>query len=203
MQRIRSYTVNYTQGEAFSKRYPALARFPFILDSRPGYHRLGNGYLVDRGLGLWDAASRGRADSGGRIPSEQTMRNYAQWLANFLEWADLRGVDILTCSYVTHVAGWYQKEMLEGLWSRTGKGLSANTVNLRVQQACDFLTWMSDKGKRGAFLVPVTERVVSIGSTRRQLQALHGATTGRSFFATRKRKCWRKPSGFALNTSKS
>jgi integrase len=94
----------------------------------------------------------------------KTMNNYAQWLANFLEWAELRGIDIFSCDYATHVAGRYQKEMLEGLWSRTGQGLSATTVNVRVQQACDFLTWLTDKGNRPSFEVPYDIKTVKVGS---------------------------------------
>lgn len=159
----RSYTVAFTHGDRFAKAYPALARFPFILDSRPGYHRLGNQYLVDRALGLWGPKLRGKTQEG-RIPSEVTMLNYAQWLANFLEWADLRSVDIHTCGYVTHIFGKYQKEMLEGSWSETGRGLSGTTVDLRVRQACEFLTWLADKGRRETFQIPSAEKTVHTGS---------------------------------------
>ncbi|WP_316896686.1 site-specific integrase [Ralstonia mannitolilytica] len=92
------------------------------------------------------------------------MENYAEWLANFLEWVDLRGVDVSTCDYNTHILGRYQKEMLEGLWSRTGKGLSPATVNARVLQACDYLLWLADSGKRVAFQVPYTETTIRFGS---------------------------------------
>lgn len=94
MPSSRSYTVTFTRGGHFANAYPALAPLPFILDSRPGYHRLGNQYLIDRALGLWGPELRGKTQEG-RIPSEITMRNYAQWLANFLEWSDRRRVDIL------------------------------------------------------------------------------------------------------------
>ncbi|MGQ7939615.1 site-specific integrase [Paraburkholderia sp. D1E] len=87
----------------------------------------------------------------GTAPSDVTIKNYADWLINFLEWAEIRKVDLLTCEYAAHVQQRYQKEMLSGIWSRDGVGLSPTTVNLRVQQACDFLTWMADKGLRKPF----------------------------------------------------
>lgn len=160
---MRSYTVATTEGGEFAKRYPALARLPFILDSRPGYHRLGNAYIIERGLGLWGPELGGSGHER-VIPSDQTMRNYAEWLANFLEWAEVRSVSIFDCDYVADVTGRYQQEMLRGDWSRTGRGLSPTTVNLRVQQACDFLTWMVDRRKRGPFHVPYAEQTYTSGS---------------------------------------
>jgi hypothetical protein len=54
--------------------------------------------------------------------------------------------------------------MLKGIWSHDGKGLRATTVNARVQQACDFLSWMVFKGFRGSFEVPYTLKQLTIGS---------------------------------------
>ena len=163
MQDSRSYSVCFTPDGKFASRYPALAHLPFILDSRPGYHRLGNAYLVERGLGLWGPESRNQVLTG-RSPTAKSMLSYAQWLANFLEWADMRKVDLKTCDYATHIVGLYQKEMLEGLWSRDGYGLAPSTVNLRVQQACDFLTWMADTGQRVVFQIPYDTAKLRIGS---------------------------------------
>ncbi|MDQ0140973.1 site-specific integrase [Cupriavidus necator] len=92
------------------------------------------------------------------------MRNYAHWLANFLEWAGTRGIDLSTCDYVEHVHGRYQQEMLSGIWSRDGVALKASTVNARVQQACDFLSWMADKGYRQTFDVPYETTRVKVGT---------------------------------------
>ena len=88
------------------------------------------------------------------MPSFQTIKNYAYWLANFLEWAELRGVDPTTCDYSAHILGRYQADMLDGVWSRDGVGLSPNTINLRIQLACDFVSWLAAKGYRSAFVVP-------------------------------------------------
>lgn len=136
------------------KGFGKVARIPCIFDSRPGYHRLGSQYLIDRGLGVWHPHSKVSSYPSGR-PNETTLKNYAFWLVNFLEWTDVRGIDIDTCKYHDHVHGRYQSEMLTGTWSRDNRRLSGRTINLRVQQACDFLTWMSDKGFRAPFEIPL------------------------------------------------
>ncbi|WP_157077191.1 site-specific integrase [Curvibacter delicatus] len=127
-----------------------VAHLPFILDSRPGYHRLASQYLIDRGLGVWSPETRGKGRRSNPL-SRQTVKNYAHWLANFLEWAEVRDVPLATCNYADHLQDRYQSEMLSGIWSRNRAALTPVTVNLRVQQACDFLTWMHDKGHRGPF----------------------------------------------------
>ena len=143
--------------------YGKVAHLPFILDGRPGYHRLGSRYLIDRGLGIWNPETRGKGPRATR-PSKKTIKNYAYWLVNFLEWAEVRGVDLRACEYAEHLMGRYQREMTQGLWSADGRGLQATTVNLRVQQACDFLTWMSDKGEREPFDIPTEKVKVRVGS---------------------------------------
>jgi len=142
----RSYTVNYSKSDStFCMRYPALAHLPFILDSRPGYHRLGNSFLTERGLGVWTPAATPEFTQVA-IPTPRTMGTYADSLANFLEWAETREVSLNECEYITHLWGAYQQEMLNGEWSGKGKGLESSTVNLRVHIAGEFLTWMSSKG---------------------------------------------------------
>ena len=140
-----------------------VAHLPFILDNRPGYHRLGSRYLIDRGLGTWNPETRDKGSRATR-PSKKTIKNYAYWLANFLEWTEVRGVELRRCDYVEHVQGRYQSEMTQGLWSAEGRGLMATTVNPRVQQACDFLTWMADKGEREPFHIPNETVKIKVGS---------------------------------------
>ena len=161
----RSYSVNIPPSNGkFVQKYPALAQVPFILDWRPAYHRTANAYLIDRALGLWSPDPLTDA-SPGKVLSPKTVLSYAQWLANFLEWAEIRSVDLLKCTYSLHLAGQYQTEMLQGLWSEDGKSLASGTVNLRVQQACDFINWMIRTGLRtAAFEVPYTTARIKIGS---------------------------------------
>lgn len=161
----RSYSVHRSPKEGlFAQKYPGIADIPYILDSRPNYHRYANAYLIDRGLGLWGNGLDGRPRNG-RIPSQKSMWSYASWLANFLEWAEVRGIDLQTCTYKIHVAGQYQDQMIKGQWSRTGDGLSAGTVNLRVSQACDFLNWLVYTGRRlESFDVPYKKVKIYIDS---------------------------------------
>ncbi|MBB6135873.1 integrase [Massilia aurea] len=65
-----------------------------------------------------------------------------------------------TCEYTAHIYGRYQSEMINGIWSRDARGLAASTVNVRVQIACDFLTWLAYKGHREPFEQPV--RILNI-----------------------------------------
>lgn len=142
--------------------YPGLAHIPFIVSSQHGYHRLTNSYLIELGLGAWGAKSGGR-DTVGRARTARTMRTYAEWLANFLEWCDVNSANLYTCTYQNHVRR-YQKDMTSGAWSRGGKELSGKTANYRAQQVCDFLAWMHWKGHRCPFIVPYTEKQVSLRS---------------------------------------
>lgn len=165
MQQVRSFTVNYTAPNGrFAKRYPALANVPFILDFCPRFHREGSVFLQDRALMTWGPRFRGKQMES-RTPSPRSMKNYAQRLANFLEWCSVRGVDYHICSYTTHVAGRYQQEMLKGLWSSDGNSRSSSTVNARVTQASEFLSWLSDNGMRPPFEIPRTTITIRRGSS--------------------------------------
>lgn len=155
-----NYSVYYSDpAETASKGFGRVAHLPCIFDRRPGYHRLGSEYLIDRGLGLWHPALP-RTGQPTSPPAAKTIDNYAHWLANFLEWAEHRGVALGDCSYHSDVRGRYQEELLRGTWSRDGCGLSPTTVNLYVDVACDFLTWLAHKGYRPAFAIP-TRTVVT------------------------------------------
>ena len=158
------YTVYFSDPhQTTAAGFGKVAWLPCIFDSRPGYHRLASRYLIDRGLGVWDPVTHGKRAKF--APNRQSMSNYADWLVNFLEWADTRDINIESCDYATHVHGRYQSEMLQGIWSRDGEPLSAQTVNLRVQQACDFLSWMAQKGYRTTFEVPVDVVTVKTGGS--------------------------------------
>lgn len=167
------FTVYKSNYEITSKAgFKKVASVPCIFDSRPGYHRLGSRYLIDRAVNAWDPVSRGR--NPGPPPGEQSLLNYAHWLANFLEWAEIRGVDVLTCEYSTHVYGRYQQEMLSGIWSRDARGLAANTINVRVQIASDFLTWLAYKEYREPFEQPV--QIVKIRRANATSSVAHRGT---------------------------
>lgn len=145
-----------------------LADHPFIFDSAPGYARLPNRFLLDKALGAWpkrgaDQVKRTRAVL---VLSRVSMKNFARSLCNALEWAEQRGIDLMTCDYSRVLIGRYQKEMVEGIWSADNRKLSASTVNARVEIALEFQMWAQDKGLRDPFVVPTVTRTIVTGSHR-------------------------------------
>lgn len=130
-----------------------VARFPFIMDERPGYHRLANQFLIDRGLGKWSPRQRGREEAL-LLPSSVSLKNFAHWLANFLEWCHCRAKDPLQADYKIDLIQHYQSEMIKGIWSRDNIGLKPKTINARVAIATDYLSWAADKGLREPFHTP-------------------------------------------------
>lgn len=140
-----------------------VAHVPVIFDSQPGYARLPNRFLIDRALGIWDPRWRG-ARSNPQPPSRVSMKNFAYWLCNALEWAEIRGIDLITADYTIVLISRYQSEMLKGIWSSRGEPLAAETVNARVQIALEFQMWASDKGHRESFLIPTVTRTYTVGS---------------------------------------
>lgn len=159
-----SYKVVYATASHLTQAgYGKVARLPCIFDSRPGYDRIGSRYLIDRGLGLWDPQHRG-SKARQLTPSSISIKNFAHWLANFLEWCDVRTIDPMKVEYTDDLIGRYQKEMLKGIWSRDNTGLAARTINARVNTAAEFLSWAADKGMRGPFAIPKTTRTFVIGS---------------------------------------
>ncbi len=140
--------------------YGVLSHQPFILDPEPGYARLPNQFLIDRGLGYWDPKWRGQKRNP-IPPSRISMRNFAHWLANVLEWADTRSIDLMHGDYVSDLIGRYQQEMLKGIWSADNRPLAPETVNPRVQIALEFQMWAADKGLREPFVIPTTTTYIS------------------------------------------
>lgn len=142
--------------------FERVAHLPFIFDSEPGYARLPNQFLIDRGLGYWDPKWRGSK----RLPppSRVSMRNYAHCLVNALEWAETRGVDLMRADYISDLIGRYQEEMLQGIWSAKNKFLVPDTVNPRVEIALEFQMWAADKGLRESFGIPTTTKTYTDGS---------------------------------------
>ncbi|MDH0363364.1 hypothetical protein [Comamonas aquatica] len=50
-----------------------VAHLPFIMDSRPGYHRLANQFLIDFGLGEWSVGTRGLELASTPPPTKATI----------------------------------------------------------------------------------------------------------------------------------
>jgi hypothetical protein len=140
-----------------------VAHLPFIFDGEPGYARLPNQFLIDKGLGNWDPKWRG-AKRNPLPPTRQSMKDYAYWFANALEWAKKRGgIDLMTADYTDVLINRYQDEMLKGIWSLNNTPLAPETINPRVQIALEYQMWAADKGLREPFLVPTVTTKTSSG----------------------------------------
>ena len=153
-------TKGFLEGRGFGR----VAHLPFIMDNRPGYHRVANQFLIDLGLGEWSAGTRGQEQASTTPPTKATMRNYAHWLANYLEYCQVRGKEPIQADYKIDLIQSYQGEMSAGSWSRDNTGLSAKTVNSRVEVACMLLQWAVDKGLREPFHIPKVRRSFTVNS---------------------------------------
>lgn len=143
-----------------SHGFGKVAGVPCIFDPTPRFHRLSSEFLIDRALGYWDPKFRGK-EIVPNPPTGQSIKNYAEWLCNLLDWCEHSNVVLLSIRYSEDLIGRYQKDMLNGSWSRDGEPLAAATVNVRVDTAVDFSNWCFDKGYREEFHVPKVTRTVS------------------------------------------
>lgn len=158
------YKLVFPDQEALKEAgFGKVAHVPAIFDSEPGYARLPSQFLIDRALGVWEPKWRGTRPNP-HAPSRISIKNFGYWLCNALEWAEVRGIDLVSCDYTTHLIARYQNEMLQGIWSQTGESLAPKTVNSRVDAALEFQMWCADKGHRKPFVVPTVTRTYHSGS---------------------------------------
>lgn len=175
------FRVVYPSQEFLKQRgFGRVASLPFMMDSRPGYHRIANQFLIDLGLGEWSAGTRGLEQASTMPPTRATMHNYAHWLLNYLEYCHARSKDPLKADYKIDLIQGYQGEMSSGSWSRDNTGLAAKTVNARVSIACLFLQWAFDKGLRDAFHIPKVRKTLAL-----ELRESSGAQMNKSVEARR------------------
>lgn len=148
------YQIHYTDPLLLGSRgFGKVAGIPCIFDPTPRFHRLSSEFLIDRALGYWNPTTRG-SEITPIPPTTASIKNYAERLCNLLDWCELKCLDFLSLKYSDDLIGQYQKDMLDGSWSRDGSPLSENTVNVRVDAAVDLMNWCVDKGYRGKFNVP-------------------------------------------------
>jgi len=166
-ERDYPYRVAYPRRDLLEERgFGRVAHLPFVFDHRPRYHRHANQFLIDVGLGEWSVTTRGQEEAGAPPPSAATMKNYAAWLANYLEYCHQRGKDPLKADYLVEIAQGYQGEMLSGSWSRDNRPLSGKTVNCRVGLVCMYQLWALDKGLRGPFRISKVRKTFAVDSPR-------------------------------------
>lgn len=156
-KKVAPFTVVYAPPDGVTAAaYPGLIGLPLIFDRGPGVHRLALRFLLDLAYAKWHFHAGLLMSSGAKMPTHKSMRTIAARLANFLDWADRRALDLRTCNYSQGVAR-YQQEMLRGVWSSSGRGLETSTVNFRVDVATHYLRWLADTGERDRFDVLTKE----------------------------------------------
>lgn len=161
--RITPFTVVYAPSDgATAAAYPEAVGLPVIFDRRPGVHRLALRFLLDMAYAKWQFPKGFHEKAGAKKPARKSMHAAAERLANFLDWADRRGLNLHRCNYSQSIAR-YQGEMLSGAWSRSGNELAGATVNVRVDVAVQFMRWMADVGERDRFDVLTKEITRSYG----------------------------------------
>lgn len=149
------YKLVYPNAELLIKKgFGLVSNIPCIFHSAPGYHRNGSMFLIDRALGVWSPGMIANQSFISVPPTPISIKNYGDRLCNFLSWCDHRSLEPLALEYSQDLVGRYQKEMAEGIWSLTKKGLSPSTINSRVATACEYINWASAKGLRSEFHVP-------------------------------------------------
>lgn len=133
--------------------YVSAKNLPVIFVGGIKYHNDANEFLYERCLGYWPLTPAGQ-----ELPlSKLTALTYAHEIANLCQYLDARRIDLTNVEYVTHLIDGYQKEMLSGAWSALGIPLNGSTINSRVNRACEFLQWLTEKGRRQTFPVPTRQ----------------------------------------------
>ena len=156
-KKVTPFTVVYAPSDGVTaSTYPGLLGLPVIFDRGPGVHRLAMRFLLDLAYAKWRFPGGFLVSTGAKMPTKKSMHTIAARLANFLDWADHRALDLRTCNYRQGVTR-YQQEMLKGVWSRSGRELENSTVNVRVDMATHYLRWLVDIGERERFDVLTKE----------------------------------------------
>lgn len=161
--RITPFTVVYAPSDGVTAAaYPEAVGLPVIFDRRPGMQRLALRFLIDLAYAKWRFPEGFHEKAGAKRPARKSMHATAERLANFLDWAERRTLDLHSCNYNQGIAR-YQQEMLSGVWSRHGDALAPATINVRVDVAVQYLRWMADIGERTQFDVLTKEVTQSYG----------------------------------------
>lgn len=148
-------------GQMKESGFEHLAKIPFVISGAKGYHREASWYLRDRALLAWVP---GDSQHNGKYPTRQSLVTYCSYLINFLDWCEQTSRDWRTIAYTSDLVHGYQAQMGSGLWSASGKPLSARTINLRVAEAMRFLQWGAARSLRKPFDFITVTRSVSIPS---------------------------------------
>ena len=160
--------------------YASVAHVPVLFDDEWGYIHEVNWHLRQRARLEWSPAMGARqrlTRAGRRYPTGRTLEQYARNLGNFFDWLEHRQLDWRGVEYTAHLVDGYQADMLAGRWGTTGAGLSASTVNGRVAEACNFLTWAAERSLRPPFAIIGGEVPVQ----RQSARSSHGHKAVKTF----------------------
>ena len=166
--------------------YASVAHVPFLIRDDGFYPALANRYLRARSLLEWPLQLGTSSEPSKPTKPTRSTRRF-QTLAScvglggrlkqFLEWVDAHAIDIAEIDFAG-ISKW-QEGLSDGRSSASGKALQPATINLYINEACYYLTWLSliprdDKGHhvRGPFEITTSERrstggnLMSLGPVR-------------------------------------
>lgn len=158
---MTSYVMWPSLGQMQDSGFQHLAKIPFVIAGVSGYHREASWYLRDRALLAWTS---GNAQHNGRYPTRQSLSTYASSLVNFLDWCESTSRDWRVVEFTSDLVHGYQEQMGSGLWSASGKPLSAQTINMRMGESMRFLQWSAARSLRKPFVAITVTRKVSLPS---------------------------------------
>lgn len=152
--------------------YASIAHVPFLIREDGYYPAEVNRYIRARALlelelklGTKDALGESKRTSSRRrrtFLSLQSTKAVAEKIAEFLRWCDRTEKDWRSIEYVADVIQW-QRQLLAGTASASGRALGPDRVNQLINEACYFLTWASEtpadalSAMRPPFYVPASE----------------------------------------------
>lgn len=145
--------------------FQSVAHTPCIFNAAWEYQTEASLYLRHRALPDASNIDASKLQFGAlRYPTRDSLKTFAYWFANFLEWCDATNVRWQDLEYTIDIVKGYQTQMLSGAWSERRQRLSSSTVNSRVGEACKFLQWAARLEFRKPFNVAVSRRTVRADS---------------------------------------
>lgn len=151
-----------------------VADVPIIFGEGWTYDRVFNRYLRERARGT----ALTREQGGGLEPTPQSLKTFARWLIDFLEWCIWAKTPWQKVHYNEDLLQRYQPDMQNGKWSTTGESLSPATINNRVSEATYFCDWASRHGFREDFEIAYEYSNRSYGGGRNSKS--HKPASGKS-----------------------
>ncbi len=138
--------VDRLTAEGFGK----VAHIPAVFDDKWSYQPDPSLYLRERALCSYRPRN---AKMSITELTDRSIQGFGESLCNFLEWCELHSKDWRTLDYADGILKGYQNALLAGTFSVGQRGLAPSTVNLRAEEACNFLLWAYQRNLRGEFSV--------------------------------------------------